>query len=208
MINCFYAIYSIDTTCSSLASNPLRNAAKGRPVYSVPFVVFVDDVSGNVSKQWNKHWCCYVSNASLPRVEINKRRNVRFMCTTQHASPSEMLEGITQTFSYVVPIGVYSIALKLGFFDTRSEAFEKMVVAWDAKDQQEVLIRPYILVIPGDNPMQALECSSTGLNSNLFCRTCDVGGTNEFKASDKGYDLLFQVCNRFVADTFELLLKI
>ncbi|KAG9101962.1 hypothetical protein FS749_001011 [Ceratobasidium sp. UAMH 11750] len=41
----------------------LREKAQGRPVYSIPFVLFVDDVSGNVSKQWNKHWCCYLSNA-------------------------------------------------------------------------------------------------------------------------------------------------
>lgn len=84
-----------------LEAHPLRAKANGRPIYSVPFIVFVDDVSGNISKQWNKHWCCYVSNASLPREHLNQPRNVRFMSTTQHAEPLEMLEGINTTFSYV-----------------------------------------------------------------------------------------------------------
>jgi hypothetical protein len=84
-----------------LIPNPLCTRAAGRPIYSVPFIVFVDDVSGNQSKQWNKHWCCYVSNASLPREEINWRATTKFMCTTQHASPLEMLHGIKHNFSWV-----------------------------------------------------------------------------------------------------------
>jgi hypothetical protein len=68
-----------------------------------------------------------------------------------------------------------------------------MIPAWDVQNQCEVLVRPYILVMSGDNPMQAMECSSTGLNSCLFCRTCMVGGTNEYKASDEGYSNLFTV---------------
>ncbi|KAG1723623.1 hypothetical protein EDB19DRAFT_1898050 [Suillus lakei] len=36
-------------------------------VYTVPLIIFMDDVSGNISKQWNKHHTIYMSNASLPR---------------------------------------------------------------------------------------------------------------------------------------------
>ncbi|KAG9102947.1 hypothetical protein FRC06_000691 [Ceratobasidium sp. 370] len=155
----------------TLASHELREQADGRPVYSVPFVLFVDDVSGNVSKQWNKHWCAYTSNASLPREQMNKRSNIRFMATSQHASPLEMVDGICTGFK---------------------DAFEKMVVVYDAKQKREVLVRPYILVVTGDNPMQACECSNIGMKGSHFCRTCDVGGSNVHKASDAGYAEIFK----------------
>ncbi|KAG2097248.1 uncharacterized protein F5147DRAFT_747487 [Suillus discolor] len=38
----------------------------GRMVLSVPLIVFMDDVSGNISKQWNKHHVVYMSNAAMP----------------------------------------------------------------------------------------------------------------------------------------------
>lgn len=55
------------------------------------------------------------------------------------------------------------------------------------------MIRPFVLFLPGDNPMQAEECSHSGLSSNFFCRTCMVGGTKKFKVSDEGYSTLFEV---------------
>jgi hypothetical protein len=41
--------------------------------------------------------------------------------------------------------------------------------------------------------MQAQECSHAGLNCNVLCRTCMVGGTKEFKQSDEGFRSLFMV---------------
>jgi hypothetical protein len=41
--------------------------------------------------------------------------------------------------------------------------------------------------------MQAEECSHGGLTCNIFCRTCHVGGTKEFKQSDVGYRSVFTV---------------
>ncbi len=41
--------------------------------------------------------------------------------------------------------------------------------------------------------MQAEECSQGGLRCNKFCRTCHVGGNNEYKQSDEGYLSLFEV---------------
>jgi len=67
------------------------------------------------------------------------------------------------------------------------------VEAWDCKEDQDVVLRPYIMLLPGDNPMQAEECSHSGLTSNKFCRTCMVGGTQVFKQSDIGFDTIFRV---------------
>ena len=40
--------------------------AHGRMVYAIPVVIFMDDVFGNIMKQWNKHHVVYLSNANLP----------------------------------------------------------------------------------------------------------------------------------------------
>ncbi|CAE6414163.1 unnamed protein product [Rhizoctonia solani] len=111
-------------------------------------------------------------DASLPREKLNERLNIRFMSTSQYASPIEMMEAIQTDFD---------------------EAFDNPVVVWDAMNGREVLVRPYIHFISGDNPMQAEECSALGLKSNLFCRTCRVGGPHKFKISAKGFPLQMQV---------------
>jgi hypothetical protein len=41
--------------------------------------------------------------------------------------------------------------------------------------------------------MHAEQTSGSGLNSNYFCRTCDVGGTKAYKRSDEGFAKLFEV---------------
>ncbi|KAG8703439.1 hypothetical protein FRC08_002841 [Ceratobasidium sp. 394] len=155
--------------------HPLRTIAGSRPVYSVPLIVFMDDASGNVSKQWNKHWSCYLSNAALPREELQSEYNVRFVATSSHASPSELMEGIRASIE---------------------TAFNNPTLAYDCVTRKEVLVRPFALFWAGDNPMQAEHCSSSGLNSSYPCRTCEVGGTDDYKQSLDGYRTLFTSGNR------------
>ncbi|KAG8781669.1 hypothetical protein FRC12_021639 [Ceratobasidium sp. 428] len=166
------------TDFASMMPHPLQSTAGSRLVYSVPVIVFMDDASGNVSKQWNKHWSSYLSNAALPREELQSEYNVRFVSTSAHASPSELMQGIRASME---------------------EAFNSPTVAFDCVLQEEVLVRPYALFWAGDNPMQAEHCSSTGMNSNHFCRTCDAGGSDDFKQSFDGYKSLFESGNMRVA---------
>lgn len=74
--------------------HPLRKEANGRPIFSHPIICFLDDVSGNKTKQWNKHYCCYMSNGALPREKQEQEFNVRFVATSPHASPLELMQGI------------------------------------------------------------------------------------------------------------------
>ncbi|KAJ6459384.1 hypothetical protein C8R47DRAFT_1244262, partial [Mycena vitilis] len=62
--------------------HPLRKKAGTRMVYSIPLAVFIDDVSGNKSKQWNKHFSCYMSNGALPRTKLENEFHVRFVATS------------------------------------------------------------------------------------------------------------------------------
>lgn len=85
----------------SLGPNPLREKAKGRMVYAVPLIIFMDDVSGNVSKQWNKHHTIYMSNANLPREMLEKEFFVRFVSSSPHAAPMELMRGMKDSLRYV-----------------------------------------------------------------------------------------------------------
>ncbi|KIJ13255.1 hypothetical protein PAXINDRAFT_81387 [Paxillus involutus ATCC 200175] len=155
---------------AALVAHPLREKAAGRMVYAVPLIIFMDDVSGNVSKQWNKHHAIYMSNANLPREMIDKEFCVRFVTSSPHASPMELMGAMKESIC---------------------KAHESGIVAWDCKEEEEVLLIPYGLFVAGDNPMQAEECSHAGLSCNYFCRTCFVGGSKEYKESETGYNSLF-----------------
>ncbi|KAI9463504.1 hypothetical protein HD554DRAFT_2124595 [Boletus coccyginus] len=156
---------------ASLEPNPWRKKSGGRMVYAVPLIIFMDDVSGNISKQWNKHFVIYMSNANLPREMLEREFFVRFVASSPHASPMELMYAMKQSISKASTSGI---------------------VAWDCRDQEEVMLAPYGLFLAGDNPMQAEECSQAGLGSNHYCRTCLVGGTKEYKGSDIGYCSLFK----------------
>jgi hypothetical protein len=67
---------------------------------------------------------------------------------------------------------------------------------------EEVLLTLYGLFWAGDNPIQAEECSHAGLACNLSCRTCDVGGTKEFKQSDEGYPTIFEASYHYTFKRF------
>jgi len=74
--------------------HPRREAANGRMVIGVPLIIFLDDVSGNISKQWNKHHAIYMSNGLLPRQMIEKEFCMRFVTSSPHASPMELVKAL------------------------------------------------------------------------------------------------------------------
>ena len=70
-------------------------------VYAVPLIIFMDDVSGNISKQWNKHFVIYMSNANLQCEMLDREFFVRFVMSSLHASPMELMHAMKQSISYV-----------------------------------------------------------------------------------------------------------
>lgn len=77
--------------------NPLRAKAKGRMVYGVPLLIFMDDVSGNSTKQWNKHFVVYMSNGALPREMLDQDFNIQFVSTSAEATPMEMMSAVKES---------------------------------------------------------------------------------------------------------------
>ncbi|KAH8977201.1 hypothetical protein EDB92DRAFT_1937991 [Lactarius akahatsu] len=137
----------------------------------VPVVLFMDDTSANISKQWNKHIVVYLSNAGLPREMLDKEFCVKFVTSSPNAPPMELMRGVR---------------------DSIDGALDSPVVTFNCKMKKEVLIIPYLIFTASDNPMHTEQTSQCGLNSNFFCRTCDVGGTKAYKKSDKGFGEIFK----------------
>lgn len=77
--------------------NPGRATAGERMDLAVPLLFFEDDVSGNISKQWNKNYVVYGQNANIPRQMLEKEFTIRFVTSSPHASPAELMQGVRES---------------------------------------------------------------------------------------------------------------
>ncbi|KZT58018.1 hypothetical protein CALCODRAFT_523786 [Calocera cornea HHB12733] len=161
--------------------SPWRIRAQGRDVRSVPLMVWEDDVSGNVSKQWNKHIVMCLSNLALPRMALEEEANIHFVGTSMFAGPVELMEGLVKMLE-----------------ELNTEGYE----AYNAATGKPILFTAWIAILAGDNPLQAELCSQRGMQANKFCRRCRVGGSSALKRTAEGYAKLFEAgCPRTSAHT-------
>ncbi|KAA1082636.1 hypothetical protein PGT21_009069 [Puccinia graminis f. sp. tritici] len=114
--------------------NPWRVKANGKIIRHCPIVLYSDDTSGNVSKQFNKHISFYFTLAGLPPHISNQEYNCHFLATSNLASVCEMLEMIVQELNELATVG-----------------FE----AYDHSISQVVLVTSTVLCFVADSPMHA-----------------------------------------------------
>ncbi|KZP11281.1 hypothetical protein FIBSPDRAFT_899076 [Athelia psychrophila] len=64
-------------------------SADNEELYVVMVPIWCDNVSGNLSKQYNKHINIYMANLNLPKRLLQQEYFVRFVSTSPHATSSE-----------------------------------------------------------------------------------------------------------------------
>ncbi|KAJ7477826.1 hypothetical protein B0H11DRAFT_1726278 [Mycena galericulata] len=149
--------------------HPLREKAQGRPVFRLRIMPWSDDVSGNVSKQYNAHTNMYVTNLNLPHQKLQQEYFIRFASTSPNTSSSEQFVALSDD---CVP-GVWH-------------------EAYDCELEQEIIFEIIPHVLPVDNPQQSESSSHIGMGGSLGCRRDLTGGTKEYCETDQGYHALYK----------------
>ncbi|KAJ7213834.1 hypothetical protein GGX14DRAFT_392616 [Mycena pura] len=134
------------------------------------FVVMVspwsDDVSGNKSKQYNKHINVYAQNSCLPGRLLQQEFHMHYVSTSPHASSAEQFAALR---------------------DHIKETESTPIRAYNAATQRPCRIILRAPSLPADNPQQSEEASHMGGNANHPCRKCHWGGTQKEKESPHLY---------------------
>ncbi|KAJ7813264.1 hypothetical protein B0H14DRAFT_3090368 [Mycena olivaceomarginata] len=146
----------------------LRKTAKNRPIFRLRVMPWSDDVSGNVSKQYNAHTNIYISNLNLPHQKLSQEYFVRFCSTSPHASSSEQFVALAEDF-------------KPGVWNE----------AYDCELEEEILFEVIPHVLPADNPQQSETSSHIGMGGSLGCRRDLNGGSKEQRETDDGYHAMY-----------------
>ncbi|EJD41826.1 hypothetical protein AURDEDRAFT_37812, partial [Auricularia subglabra TFB-10046 SS5] len=155
-----------------LQQNPLRELADGLPLYSSFLHQWSDDVSGNQTKQYNKHENICVAHANVPGRLLQQEYNVRFVSTSPHATALEQFE-----------------AVDIMIRESHAQPIKTLHVTADARYLCKIRLVPISCL--ADNPQQSAEASHIGPGGNLLCRCCKVGGTAVETATNEGYASLF-----------------
>jgi hypothetical protein len=147
--------------------NPLRKLVEpGEDLFVVMVSPWADDVSGNKSKQYNKHMNMYTTNGCLPGRLTQQEFHTHFVSTSPSASSTEQF-------------GV--------FRDQVNATQTNPHRCFDARSQR---VCQFIIRCPGlfaDNPQQSDESSHMGGNANFPCHKCHWGGTQIEKEGCDGY---------------------
>ncbi|KAH9817323.1 hypothetical protein DFH28DRAFT_926849 [Melampsora americana] len=134
--------------------NPWRIKAQGQIIRHVPLVLYCDDLSGNVSKRWNKHMAFYFTLAGLPPKLANQEFNCHFLSTSNTSGALELADPLIDELNKLATDGF---------------------VAYDHKAKSDVFVMTTILCHLGDSPMHAEVTNTMNPTTSLTpCRICHL----------------------------------
>ena len=117
-----------------------------------PLLLYSDDLSSNLSKQWNLLDCWCILFAGLPRKTNHQLRNIHLLCASNTVSAVQMMGPIVSELC----------------------ALEQGVEVFDEKTQECVLVVAPVLAIMCDNPRASQIVGHMTGRPSKFCRVCLV----------------------------------
>lgn len=83
--------------------NTMRKlVGENEDLYVVMVPIWADDVSGNRSKQWNKHINMYMANSNLPGQLLQQEYFVQFVSTSPNATSPEQFSALKDQIKFVI----------------------------------------------------------------------------------------------------------
>ncbi len=149
--------------------NPLRKKAGGLELYCVFVNVWADDVSGNVLKQYNKHYNFYMTNASAPGRLLQREYFVHFVSTSPHANSLEQFAAVSCQIKCAM-FNLFEFSDLSCYKSENRSSREDPVTAYNAATHKLCKFMINAAGLPADNPQQSDECSHIGLKENCNCR--------------------------------------
>ena len=133
--------------------NQWKLVSGDRHVEVVPLILFCDDVSGNVSKKWNKFDVWAMLLAGLPRAVNSHLDNIHFLCASNKANWLQMTKPLVADLL---------------------ELEHKGLVMYDAYLEEEVLVIAPVICVLADNPRASDITNHIGSSGVKYCRICEV----------------------------------
>ncbi|KAJ7253007.1 hypothetical protein B0H12DRAFT_1017789 [Mycena haematopus] len=167
IITHFGTLTWVEGTNIPLMPNEMRKlVAEGEDLFVVMASPWADDVSGNKSKQYNKHMNMYTGNGCLPGRLLQQEYHVHYVSTSPNASSAEQFAA---------------------FRDHVRSTEKEPVRCYNAATNRMCRFIIRTPGLPADNPQQSEEASHIGCNTNFPCRKCQWGGTQVEKVSEQVY---------------------
>ncbi|KAJ7618023.1 hypothetical protein FB45DRAFT_1103391 [Roridomyces roridus] len=149
----------------------MPNAMRGlveddEDLYVIMVSPWADDVSGNRSKQYNKHMNMYIGNGCLPGFLLQQEFHVHYVSSSPYASAAEQFAA---------------------FRDHAQSTETDPVKCYNAATGRVCRFIIRVPGLPADNPQQSEEASHMGVKANYPCRKCHWGGTTIEKETEQTY---------------------
>ena len=154
-----------------IAGNRWCVLARGAHLFSFLIWLYFDDISGNQSKKWNKHFDFVFSgwpptHALSERIQRPFPFHIQTRLTTRNDGPH-----IMEQLEYVLLSCSSDNKLAYSYLRT---AWDGGIWAWDYVLQACVPMIPFVAVLLDDNPMQSEFACHISQAGKFFCRICDV----------------------------------